>query len=50
MIALLLLTTALWGSPQDTLSRSHQAGDSVVGVSRHDGIERRGTAVLGKRP
>ena len=30
--------------------RSHQAGDTVVVVSRRDGVERRATAVLGKRP
>lgn len=29
--------------------RSHQPGDSVVVVSRRDGVERRATAVLGKR-
>jgi hypothetical protein len=29
--------------------RSHQPGDTVVIVSRRDGIERRATAVLGKR-
>jgi len=29
--------------------RSHQAGDTVVVVSRRDGVERRATAVLGKR-
>ena len=29
--------------------RSHQAGDTVVIVSRRDGAERRATAVLGKR-
>ena len=30
--------------------RSHQAGDTVVIVSRRDGVERRATTVLGKRP
>jgi hypothetical protein len=30
--------------------RSHQAGDTVIVVSRRDGAERRATAVLGKRP
>jgi S1-C subfamily serine protease len=30
--------------------RSHQAGDTVVVVSRRDGVERRATTVLGKRP
>jgi hypothetical protein len=30
--------------------RSHQAGDTVVVVSRRDGAERRAAAVLGKRP
>ena len=30
--------------------RSHQAGDTVVVVSRRDDVERRATAVLGKRP
>jgi len=86
MIALLLLTIGLAGSPQDTLSpaarrvltdvaglkaddvitaigdkhignlydmtdalRSHQPGDTVVVVSRRDGVERRAPAVLGKR-
>jgi hypothetical protein len=29
--------------------RSHQAGDTVVIVSKRDGVERRATAVLGKR-
>jgi len=29
--------------------RSHQPGDTVVVVSRRDGVERRATAVLGKR-
>jgi hypothetical protein len=37
MIALLLLTT------------SHQPGDTVVIVSRREGVERRATTVLGKR-
>src|SRR5437667_3117916 len=30
--------------------RSHQAGDTVVIVSTRDGVERRATTVLGKRP
>src|SRR6266699_3128457 len=30
--------------------RSHQAGDTVVIVSTRDGLERRATTVLGKRP
>jgi hypothetical protein len=30
--------------------RSHQAGDTVVIVSKRDGVERRATTVLGKRP
>src|SRR6266566_2915777 len=30
--------------------RSHQAGDTVVIVSRRDSVERRATTVLGKRP
>ena len=30
--------------------RSHQAGDTVVVVSRRDGVARRATTVLGKRP
>jgi S1-C subfamily serine protease len=30
--------------------RSHQAGDTVVVVSRRAGVERRATTVLGKRP
>jgi hypothetical protein len=30
--------------------RSHQAGDTVVVASRRDGVERRATTVLGKRP
>ena len=30
--------------------RSHQAGDTVVIVSKRDGVERRATAVLGTRP
>jgi len=30
--------------------RSHQAGDTVVVVSKRDGVERRATTVLGKRP
>jgi len=29
--------------------RSHQPGDTVVIVSRRDGVERRATTVLGKR-
>jgi len=29
--------------------RSHQAGDTVVIVSRREGVERRATTVLGKR-
>ena len=29
--------------------RSHQAGDTVVIVSKREGVERRATAVLGKR-
>src|SRR6184192_3629078 len=29
--------------------RSHQAGDTVVIVTKRDGLERRATAVLGKR-
>ena len=29
--------------------RSHQAGDTVIIVSKRDGVERRATAVLGKR-
>jgi S1-C subfamily serine protease len=29
--------------------RSHQPGDTVVIVSRRNGVERRATAVLGKR-
>ena len=29
--------------------RSHQPGDTVVIVSRRDGVERRATAVLGRR-
>jgi Peptidase family M28/PDZ domain len=30
--------------------RSHQAGDTVVIVSKRDGVERRASTVLGKRP
>jgi aminopeptidase YwaD len=30
--------------------RSHQAGDTVLVVSRRDGVERRATTMLGKRP
>jgi hypothetical protein len=30
--------------------RSHQAGDTVVVLSRRDGVERRATTVLGNRP
>jgi S1-C subfamily serine protease len=30
--------------------RSHQGGDTVAIVSRRDGVERRATTVLGKRP
>jgi len=30
--------------------RSHQAGDTVLIVSKRDGVERRATTVLGKRP
>jgi hypothetical protein len=60
MIALLLLTSALWSSPQDTLPPAAPriladvqflAADSQEGRRvGTDGVERRATTVLGKRP